>query len=83
MKNTLIGILLIVSVGSLAFGYIQYSKLAEAQSVCASEKVALEKLAHEQEIQAREFRKMAELARQEMDFERHICEEQLKAMKKK
>jgi hypothetical protein len=83
MKNTLIGILLIVSVGSLAFGYIQYSKLAEAQSVCASEKVALEKLAHEQQVQATEFRKMAELAKQEIEVQRTICEEQLKAMNKK
>ena len=83
MKNTLIGILLIVSVGSLAFGYIQHSMLAEAQSVCASEKVALEKLAQEQEIQATEFRKMAELAQQEAEIQRTICEEQLKAMKSK
>ncbi len=83
MKNTLIGILLIVSVGSLAFGYIQYSKLEEAQSVCAAEKVALEKLAQEQQVQATEFRKMAELAEQEIEVQRTICEEQLKAMNKK
>lgn len=83
MKNTLIGILLIVSVGSLAFGYIQYGKLEEAQSVRAAEKEALEKLAQEQQVQATEFRKMAELAKQEAEVQRTICEEQLKAMNRK
>lgn len=83
MKNTLIGILLIVSVGSLAFGYIQNSKLAEVQSACTIEKSALEKLAREQQVQATEFRKLAELAQQEAEVQRTICEEQLKAMNKK
>jgi uncharacterized protein HemX len=83
MKNTLIGILLIVSVGALVFGYIQNVKLAEARSFCATEKVDLEKVAKEQQVQATEFRKMAELARQEAEVQRTICEEQLKAMSKK
>lgn len=82
MKNTLIGILLIVSVGSLTFGFIQKGKVDEAQSVCAKEKESLEKLAQEQQLQAREFQKMAELARHEAEVQRTICEEQLKAIKK-
>lgn len=82
MKNILIGILLFVSVGSLTYGYVQHSKFAEAQLICASEKSMLEKLAEEQQVQATEFRKMAELAQQDAEVQRAICEEQLKAMSK-
>ncbi len=82
MKNTLIGILLIISVGSLTFGYIQKGKLDEAQRICASEKVELQKLAQQQQLEAKEFQKMAALAHQEAEVQRTICEEQLKALKK-
>ena len=83
MKNALIGILFIVSVGSLAFGYTQYSKLEEAQTNCASEKLQLEKQAREQQVKAAEFQKMAEQAHHQAEVQRAICEEQLKAMSKK
>jgi hypothetical protein len=82
MKNAIIGILLIVTVGSLLFGYTQYSKLEEAQANCASEKESLEKLAQEQQLQAREFQKMAEQAQQEAVIQRTICEEQIKSLRK-
>jgi hypothetical protein len=82
MKNAIIGILFIVTVGSLLFGYMQYSKLGDAQAVCASEKESLEKLAQEQQLQAREFQKMAEQAQQEAVIQRTICEEQLKSLRK-
>ncbi len=81
MKNVLIGILLIISIGSLTFGYVQKSKLEESQSTCMGEKVVLEKLAQDQQVQAREFQKMAEIAHQETEVQRAICEEQLKALK--
>lgn len=82
MKNATIGILLIVTVGALLFGYMQNSKLEEAQAVCASEKESLEKLAQEQQLQAREFQKMAEQAQQEAVIQRTICEEQIKSLRK-
>jgi hypothetical protein len=82
MKNTLIGILLLVSVGSLTFGFIQKGKADEAQSLCASEKVELENRARDQQLRASEFQKMAEQAHAEAVVQRTICEEQLKALKK-
>lgn len=75
MKNVIIGILLILLVGSLVFGYNQKNMLDNAQATCAAEKTELE-------TQAREFQKMAELAQQEAVVQRTICEEQLKAFKK-
>lgn len=75
MKNGIIGILLILLVGSLVFGYHQKSMLDSAQATCESEKKELE-------TQAREFQKMAEVAQQEAVVQRTICEEQLKAFKK-
>ena len=81
MKNTAIGILLIASVGALAFGFIQNSKLAELRITCESEKGMLEKLAQEQQLQAKEFQAMAALAQQEAMIQRTLCEEQLNALK--
>jgi hypothetical protein len=78
MKNTLIGILLIVSVGSLTFGFIQKGKADNVLATC----LEFEKLAQEHELQAREFQKMAELAQNEVEVQRTICEEQLKALRK-
>ena len=75
MKNIVIGVLLIISMGSLVYGYKQKSILDSAQATCASEKKELE-------TQAREFQKMAEIAQQEALVQRTICEEQLKAFKK-
>lgn len=75
MKNILIGVLLMVSIGSLVYGYNQKSLLDSAQTTCESEKKELE-------TQAREFQKMAELAQQEAVVQRTICEEQLKAFNK-
>jgi hypothetical protein len=75
MKNVVIGILSIVSVGSLVYGYTQKSLLDSVQTVCASEKKELE-------TQAKEFQKMADIAQQEAIVQRTICEEQLKVFKK-
>jgi len=75
MKNVFIGILLILLVGALVYGFNQKSMLDRAQATCAAEKQELE-------TQAREFQKMAELAQQEAVVQRTICEEQLKAFKK-
>lgn len=75
MKNILIVVLLIVSVGSLVYGYNQKSMLDNVKTTCESEK-------RELETQAREFQKMAELAQQEAVVQRTICEEQIKAFKK-
>lgn len=75
MKNVVIGILAIVSVGSLVYGYMQKSMLDSVQTTCASEK-------RELETQAKEFQKMAEIAQQEAIVQRTICEEQIKAFKK-
>ncbi len=75
MKNIIIGILSIVSVGAMVYGYMQKSMLDSAQITCTSERKELE-------TQAREFQKMAEVAQQEAIVQRTICEEQLKAFKK-
>jgi len=75
MKNISIGILLIVSVGSMVYGYSQKSMLNSIQATCASEKKELE-------MQARELQKMAEIVQQEALVQRTICEEQLKSLKK-
>jgi len=78
MKNVLIVILLMITVGAIVFGYAQKANLES----CVSAKEALEKIAQEQELRAKEFQKMAELAQQEAVIQRTICEEQLKAFKK-
>jgi len=75
MKNIIIGILSIVSVGAMIYGYMQKSMLESIETTCASEKKELV-------MQAREFQKMAEVAQQEAIVQRTICEEQLKAFKK-
>jgi len=82
MKNTVIGILLIITVGSLVFGYLQRARLEELTAVYAMEKEALQKEVQQQELIAKESRKMAELAQHEAEIQRTICEEQLKALKK-
>jgi hypothetical protein len=82
MKNTLIGILLIVSIGSIVYAYRQSSALDTMQATCLLEKNTLAKFAQEQQVQAREFEKMAQQAQQEAIVQRTICEEQLKAFKK-
>lgn len=81
MKNTVIGILLIASVGALAFGFIQNSKLEELRITCESEKGMLEKIAQEQQLHAKEFQAMAMVAQQDAMIQRTLCEEQLKALK--
>jgi uncharacterized protein YqfA (UPF0365 family) len=81
MKNIAIGILSIVSVGSLVFGYQQKSKLDSVLSACVAEKQQLEKLAQEQQLQARAERERAQVAENEAMIQRTICEEQLKALK--
>ena len=78
MKNLVIVILSAISIGSIAYGYNQKSIVV----ICASENEALVKLAKEQELKAKEFQKMAEVAQQEAMVQRTICEEQLKAFKK-
>jgi hypothetical protein len=75
MKNIIMGVLLIISVASLVYGYAQKSMLSNAQATCAAEKQELE-------TRAREFQKMAESAQQEAVVQRTICEEQIKAFKK-
>ena len=83
MKNLLIGILSFVSVGSLYYGYSQKSKADEAVSICADEKQRLEKLAAEQQLQARESMMMAQVAQHEAMVQRALAEEQIKALKNK
>lgn len=82
MKNILSVVLIVVSVLSVAFGYVQKVNLDKAQVNCSFEKEALEKLAQEQQLQAREFQKMAEQAQQEAIIQRTICEEQIKSLSK-
>ena len=82
MKNIVIGVLSIVSVGSIVYAYMQRSALDTMQATCLLEKNTLEKFAREQQVQAREFQKMAQQAQQEAIVQRTICEEQLKAFKK-
>lgn len=83
MKNVAIGILTIISVGSLIFGYNQKSELDSVTATCVAEKQALEKLAQQQQQQAEEFQKMAQMAQQEAMIQKTICEEQLKSLKSK
>lgn len=75
MKNITIGILTIISVGSLLFGYTQKNALDSAVATCVSEKQELEKMAQlEQE--------RAQVAEHEAMIQKTICVEQLKALKK-
>lgn len=83
MKNIAIGILSIVSAGSLVFGYQQKSKLDTVLSACVSEKQQLEMLAQEQQMLARANAERAQMAEREAMIQRTICEEQLKALKSK
>lgn len=82
MKNIAIGILSIVSVGSLVFGYQQKSKLDTVESACVTKKQQLEKLAQEQQMLGRANAERALMAESEAMIQRTICEEQLKALKK-
>lgn len=83
MKNIVIGILSIVSVGSLVFGYQQKSKLDTVLSACVAEKQQLEMLAQEQQLRARANEERAQVAESEAMIQRTICEEQLKTLKSK
>lgn len=82
MKNITIGILTIISVGSLLFGYTQKNALDSAVATCVSEKQELEKMAQQQQMQAREFQERAQVAEHEAMIQKTICVEQLKALKK-
>ena len=83
MKNIAIGILTIISVGSLIFGFQQKSELDSVTATCVAEKQALENLAQQQQALAEESQKMAQRAQNEAMVQRVICEEQLKALKSK
>jgi len=78
MKNVLIIGLLVISVLSLSYAYVEKSEVEEMNERL----VELTNMAREQEVKAHEFQKMAEVAQQEAVVQRTICEEQLKAFKK-
>ena len=79
MKNILIGILSIVSLGSLFYGYSQKTQMSD----CAIERGLLEKLSEQQQQQTIEFQRMALMAQHEAMEQRALAEEQIKALKNK
>ena len=79
MKNILIGILSIVSLGSLFYAYSQRSQMSD----CAIERELLQKLSEHQQQQAIESQKLAQQAQHEAMIQRVIAEEQINALKNK
>jgi|JI8StandDraft_1071087.scaffolds.fasta_scaffold921582_1 uncharacterized protein HemX len=82
-KNVIIGILILISIGSVYFAFQQNSKIDERVEVCEKEKEALVKTAQEQEQRAIEFKKMAELAQAEAMVQRALAEAQIEELKKR
>ncbi len=84
MKKEFIMIALaFVALASLGYAFQQKSQIDEVAAVCEREKQELVKLAEQQQLQAREFQKMAEAAKNEAMIQRVLAEEQLKALKSK
>ncbi len=70
-----------VALACLGYAFQQKSQIDEVAAVCEKEKQELVKLAQEQELKAKEFQKMAELAQHEAMVQRALAEEQIKALK--
>ena len=82
-KNVIIGILFIICAGLSIFVVWQNSQIDEKLVTCEREKEELVKTAQEQQQAAREFQKMAELARNEAMVQRALAEAQIEELKKK
>jgi len=82
-KNIIIIILSVLLIASLYYGYRQNGNADELVSACENEKAELTKLAEEQQKRASTYQDIAARAQQEAMIQRTICEEQLKALKKK
>ncbi len=82
-KNVIIGILIVISIGSIYFAFQQNSKIDERIEACEREKEELVKTAQEQEQRAIEFQKMVELARSEAMVQRALAEAQIEELKKR
>jgi hypothetical protein len=79
MKNLVIVILSIVSVGALYYGYT--ARVDDTLMVCESEKDVLIKQSEQYRTESAALQKMYDQLTAEMQVQRVICEEQLKAMK--
>jgi len=79
MKNILIVILAIVSTGAFYYGYT--ARADETLLVCESEKEELKKQSEQYRTESEALQKMYDQLTAEMQVQRVICEEQLKAMK--
>lgn len=79
MKNIVIGVLAIVSVASLYFGYTQ-SAGGDELAICESQADELKKQSEQYKTEVAELQKMYDQAIVEMKVQRTICEEQLKAL---
>jgi Tfp pilus assembly protein PilO len=82
-KEFIIIALAFVALASLGYAFQQKSQIDEVTAVCEKEKQELVKLAEQQQLEAREFQKMAEAAKNEAMIQRVLAEEQLKALKSK
>jgi len=82
-KEFIIIALAFVALASLGYAFQQKSQIDEVTAVCEKEKQQLEKLAEQHQVEAREFQKMADIARHQAEVQRVLAEEQLKALKSK
>lgn len=82
-KNIIIIILSVLLIGSLYYGYQQKIYADELVSTSLMEKTELTRLAKEEQKKADVYRDIADQARHEAMVQKTICEEQLKALKKK
>ncbi len=79
MKNIIIVILSIVSAGAIYYGYT--ARVDNTLMVCESEKEELKKQSEQYRTESAALQKMYDQLTAEMQVQRVICEEQLKAMK--
>lgn len=79
MKNIVIGVLVIISAGSLYYGYSQATQVNE-RAICENQIEELKKQSEQYRTEATELQKMYDQAIVEMQVQRTICEEQLKAI---
>jgi cell division protein FtsL len=80
MKNIVIGVLAIVSAGSIYYVYTQTTQVNE-QTNCENQIEEMKKQSELYRTEAEELQKMYDQATVEMQVQRTICEEQLKALK--
>jgi Tfp pilus assembly protein PilO len=80
-KNFILIALAFVALAAIGYAFQQKSQMDEVSAVCEKEKQELVKLAQEQQLQAKEFMKMAELAQHEAMIQKTLAEEQIKALK--